>query len=52
MKAGQAAEAERYARQALEIDVLDTAAQETLESALMAQNKDKELRQVRELFGR
>jgi tetratricopeptide (TPR) repeat protein len=52
MKAGQADEAERYARQALEIDVLDATAQETLESALVAQNKEKELKQLREVLGK
>ena len=50
LKTGQAAEAERYARQALEIDVLDTQAQETLEAALGEQNKQDELRQLRELL--
>lgn len=44
------AEAERYARQALEIDVLDRQVQETLEAALTGQKKDKELRQLRELL--
>jgi tetratricopeptide (TPR) repeat protein len=52
LKAGKAAEAERYAWQALEIDVLDSVAQETLESALMSQNKEKELKQLREMLGK
>jgi tetratricopeptide (TPR) repeat protein len=50
LEAGKAADAERYAWQALEIDVLDRVAQETLENALMSQNKEKELKQVRELL--
>jgi tetratricopeptide (TPR) repeat protein len=50
LKAGKAAEAERYAWQALEIDVLDTVAQETLENALMSQNKEKELKELRKLL--
>ncbi len=49
-KEGRHAEAERYARMALEIDVLDGAAQQILENALTAQNKDKELRQLRKLL--
>jgi len=50
LKAGKAAEAERYAWQALEIDVLDSVAQETLENALMSQNKEKELKELRKLL--
>ncbi len=44
------AEAERFARMALEIDVLDPVAQQVLEKALQAQNKEEELRQLRELL--
>jgi len=50
LKAGKAAEAERYAWQALEIDVLDRVAQETLENALMSQNKEKELKELQQLL--
>jgi tetratricopeptide (TPR) repeat protein len=39
-KAGRHADAERYAREALEIDVLDGPAQEVLLAALRAQNKN------------
>jgi tetratricopeptide (TPR) repeat protein len=52
LKAGRHAEAERYAREALEIDVLDTDAQETLTAALAAQNKQAELENLRTLLGR
>jgi tetratricopeptide (TPR) repeat protein len=52
LKAGRPAEAERYAREALEIDVLDREAQEALEGALKAQNKNDELRELRKLLGR
>ena len=41
-KAGRQAEAERFAREAMEIDVLDPVAQQTLEAALRAQKKDSE----------
>jgi len=51
LKAGRLAEAERYAREALEIDVLDREAQETLESALRAQHKEAELKELRRLLG-
>lgn len=51
-KAGDHAEAERYARQALEIEVLDEPSQRLLEAALMAQNKDEELAQLRKLLER
>jgi uncharacterized protein HemY len=50
-KAGQHAEAERYARQALEIDVLDREAQGILRAALKAQNKEQELRELQRLLG-
>ena len=39
MEAERYTEAERYARQALEIDVLDMAAQQALGDALLAQRK-------------
>jgi tetratricopeptide (TPR) repeat protein len=52
LKAGRPAEAERYAREALEIDVLDREAQDALLEALRAQGKDDELRQVRKLLER
>jgi tetratricopeptide (TPR) repeat protein len=52
LRAGRHAEAERYAREALEIDVLDRDAQETLIAALMAQNKEAELQTLRKLLGR
>jgi len=42
-KAGKEPEAEQYARQALEIDVSDAAAQEVLRESLRAQNKAKDL---------
>jgi tetratricopeptide (TPR) repeat protein len=41
-KEGRHAEAERYAREALEIDVLDRPAQQAYEAALRAQNKSAE----------
>ncbi|MBI3411435.1 MAG: tetratricopeptide repeat protein [Planctomycetes bacterium] len=44
------ADAERYARQALEIDVLDKECREILLESLMAQNKDAELKEFRKLF--
>lgn len=44
------AEAERYARMALEIDVLDRQAQQILENALSVQNKQEELRQLRKML--
>jgi tetratricopeptide (TPR) repeat protein len=50
-KAGRHAEAERYARQALEIDVTDATARRTLLAALKAQNKTDELRELRQIFG-
>jgi tetratricopeptide (TPR) repeat protein len=52
LKAGRSAEAEKYARQALEIDVLDREAQDALLEALRAQNKDDELKQMRKLLER
>jgi tetratricopeptide (TPR) repeat protein len=50
-KEGQHAEAERYARQALEIDVNDREARRILLESLQAQNKDRELRELRKLLG-
>jgi tetratricopeptide (TPR) repeat protein len=44
------AEAERFARQALEIDVRDLEVREFLEKALQGQNKTKELEQLRQLL--
>jgi len=52
LKAGNLAEAERYAREALEIDVLDADAQETLIAALLGQNKEGELQALRKLLER
>jgi tetratricopeptide (TPR) repeat protein len=52
LKAGQHAEAERFARRALEIDVLDTEAQGVLEEALTAQNKQDDLKTLRQLLGK
>lgn len=49
-KAGKHAEAERYARQALEIDVLDRPAQQVLEAALEAQGKMGELQELRKML--
>ena len=51
-KAGKHAEAERIARQALEIDVLDTESQEVLIAALTAQNKERELAELKKLLER
>jgi tetratricopeptide (TPR) repeat protein len=44
------AEAERYARECLEIDVRDVEAQEYLEKALAGQNKHEEAAKLRELL--
>lgn len=49
-KAGQHAEAERYAREALEIDVYDPDAQQILEDSLREQNKNDELKKLQELL--
>jgi tetratricopeptide (TPR) repeat protein len=51
LKAGKLADAERYARQALEIDVLDRESQQALLGALRRQNKDEELKDVQKLLG-
>ena len=50
LDAGKHAEAEKYARQVMEIDVLDQGAQQILEKALTAQKKEKELAEFRELL--
>jgi cellulose synthase operon protein C len=49
-KAGRHAEAERFAREALEIDVLDTAAQRILDTALKSQNKTAEAAEWAKIF--
>jgi cellulose synthase operon protein C len=49
-KAGRHAEAERYAREALEIDVLDAACQKMLEAALRTQNKTAEANELMKLL--
>ncbi len=50
-KAGNHREAEKYAREVLEIDVLDDVARETLTESLKAQNKEQELQELNKLFG-
>jgi tetratricopeptide (TPR) repeat protein len=50
LQAGRHAEAETYARQALEIDVLDSASQKTLDAALRAQNKNAEADELSKLL--
>ncbi len=50
LKAGRHAEAEQYARQALEIDVLDAEGQLVLLQALKEQKKEEELKQLRKLL--
>jgi predicted Zn-dependent protease len=50
--ANNMAEAERYARMALEIDVLDRDSQTYLLQALDAQGKDGEAKELRAIFGR
>jgi tetratricopeptide (TPR) repeat protein len=50
LKANRPAEAERYAREALEIDVLDAPSQQALEAALKAQKKDAEAEELRKLL--
>jgi len=52
IKGGKHAEAEKIARQALEIDVLDTASQDVLIQALAAQNKERELAELKKLLER
>jgi tetratricopeptide (TPR) repeat protein len=51
-KAGNHAEAERYAREALEIDVNDAEAQRVLLAVLEAQNKTEQLKELRALLGK
>jgi hypothetical protein len=51
LKKGHHAEDERFARQALEIDVNDRDSQQTLEAALKGQNKEKELSELRQMLG-
>ena len=51
VKSGKHAEAERYARQALEIEVTDREAQRLLRESLQAQGKEEELRQLKKLLG-
>jgi tetratricopeptide (TPR) repeat protein len=50
-KAGRHAEAERYAREALEIDVTDGPSRRLLADALQAQNKNDELQRLKKLLG-
>jgi tetratricopeptide (TPR) repeat protein len=47
---GNAAEAEKYARECLEIDIKDKEARATLLKALGQQNKDAELKKFQELL--
>jgi tetratricopeptide (TPR) repeat protein len=49
---GKLADAEIYARQVLEIDVLDADGQNMLLEALMGQNKDEEVRQLKKMLER
>ncbi|MBY0228761.1 MAG: tetratricopeptide repeat protein [Gemmataceae bacterium] len=51
MESGKAAEAEEYARKALEIDVTSAAAKATLYKALEAQKKDDELAKMKAILG-
>ena len=48
---GNNAEAEKYARMALEIDVLDMPCQQILIEALTAQNKMDEVNRLKKIFG-
>ncbi len=48
---GRAAEAERYAHEALEIDISDAETIKVLEEALLKQNKTKEAERLQELLG-
>jgi tetratricopeptide (TPR) repeat protein len=52
LEAGKPAEAERYAREALEINVLDRDVQKSLKEALRKQQKDDELKKVEKVFGK
>ena len=47
---GKLADAEVYARQVLEIDVLDSEGQEVLLQALTRQNKDEQVKQLKKLL--
>jgi tetratricopeptide (TPR) repeat protein len=50
LESGDAAEAEKYARQAMEINVRDKEGQELLLQTLQAQKKDEEADKLRQLF--
>ena len=52
LKANRLPDAERYAREALEIDVSNENVQETLIAALLGQQKEKELQSLRTLLDR
>ena len=52
LETGQHADAEVYARQTLEIDVLDKSAQDTLLAALRGQSKSDEAARFAKLFGK
>jgi tetratricopeptide (TPR) repeat protein len=52
LKAKNYPEAERYARQALEINVLDRDSQRVLTEALRKQNKDDALKELQQIFGK
>ena len=52
LKQGKHAEAERYARMALEIDVTDADAQTTILSALTALGRNAEAERLRRIFGK
>jgi tetratricopeptide (TPR) repeat protein len=52
LKEGKPAQAERWAREALEIDVLDKDALTALREALKKQNKDDDLKELNELLGK
>jgi tetratricopeptide (TPR) repeat protein len=51
LKAGKPKKAEQYAREALEIDVLDAEAQASLMEALRKQDKTKALKELETLLG-
>lgn len=50
VEAGRNAEAEKYARQSLEIDILDEEVHDLLRKALVAQKKQAELEQLRKIL--
>jgi tetratricopeptide (TPR) repeat protein len=52
LDAGRPTEAERYAREALEIDVRDAEVQEMLQKAYIAQNKARDVERLRQLLGK